>query len=368
MDEHDNPNPEAANQAEIAKTLNEVQVLDPELLEHPETRLLVELGAQYGTEVTRDFGTPAEPKWASGEHETGVLMTFHNGGEDGHTSVGPEGVGVPRNVLMIAKAVNEAAGREVFDPMMRATAFYSAEAHDSQQLCGRSLLPEGQGEGRGDERLSAQDARERYQEAGGDENTGNLIHDAVMVTAWNPNTGAQNVQYDAWRADPDNPEATRAILVQELVAAADLLSSVSERGPLGAIEYSFESLCFNQNNQAVQEHLRTQGIDPDSITSMEQFVDVVGDDPALRESFAKLIAGQKAFFTTYLKYSDEAIRAACGRGIDDLFPLRQRNADILEQFAEGLENGTETPRSVWEKARALAGYDDSHVAAESMPV
>src|SRR4051812_18015133 len=123
---------------EVEKALAEVRVLDPELLERSDTSQLVELGLQIGKEVTEYFGTPSAPKWASGAHETSVIMSYHNGGEDGHTSVGPEGAGVPRNVLLIAKAVNDAAGREVYDPLMRATAFYAAESHDSRQLCGRA--------------------------------------------------------------------------------------------------------------------------------------------------------------------------------------------------------------------------------------
>jgi hypothetical protein len=342
---------------ELEKTLAEVAILDPELLEREDTRLLVELGARFGKEVTEDFGTPAEPKWASGSHEVDVIMSYHNGGEDGHTSVGPEGAGVPRNVLLIAKAVNDAAGREIFDPMARATSFYAAEAHDSRQLCGRALLPEGEGEGHGDERLSAEDARDRYLRAGGDPEVAQEAYEDLMATAFNPDTGAQNVNYEAWRANPNDPKLTRAVLGQELTAAADFLGPTSPRGPLGAIEYSVEVMCLGQKNQIIQERLRLQGIEPTSVTSMDELFDLIAQDEVLRSAFADIVAGQAAFFSDYLKFSDEAIRAACGKGIDDLFPGRLENAAILAQYAESLQAG-EHPITIWQQARVWAGYPE----------
>jgi hypothetical protein len=146
---------QSVDNAEIQAALAEIQALDTELTARPETRQLVEMGVQFGVEITANFGTPDNPRWADGTVEHGVFMSYHNGGPDGHTSVGPKGSGVPRNVLLISHAVNNAAGYEVFDPLMRATAFYSAEAHDEKQLCGRTLLPEGQVAGNGDERMSA---------------------------------------------------------------------------------------------------------------------------------------------------------------------------------------------------------------------
>ena len=137
------------NSPELLNVIVEVQRLDPELLATEETKQLVMLGAEFGREVTEHYGTPAHPKWATGSFETDVFMSYHNGGEDGHTSVGPRGAGVPRNVLIIAEAVNSAAGQEIYSPLMRAAAFCAAEAHDSHQLCGRTLLPEGQGEDTG---------------------------------------------------------------------------------------------------------------------------------------------------------------------------------------------------------------------------
>ena len=348
---------EAATDQGIEEVWAEVRALDPELLESEETRKLVELGAQFGEKVTGDFGTPDAPKWASGTHETGVFMSYHNGGEDGHTSVGAQGVGVPRNVLVIAKAVNDAAGSEVYTPPMRARSFYGAEAHDSAQLCGRALLPEGQGEGRGDERLSAEAARDRYLSAGGDEAAARQIYDDVMATAFNPVTGTQNVDYTAWHADPSNAEALTAVLEQELTAAADLLGPTRPRGPLGAVEYSVESLCLAQKEGVVQQRLRAQGIEPASITDTAQLLDVIAEDEVLRGAFADTVAGQSKFFSDFLRYSDEAIRTVCGQSIDDLFPGRLENAATLAQYAEALRAG-EHPRAVWQHARQLAGYQE----------
>ncbi|HSX01356.1 MAG TPA: hypothetical protein VLF67_03890 [Candidatus Saccharimonas sp.] len=117
-----------------ADIVAEVTKLDPELMLAPETRRLVEVGAAAIVDVTDQFGTPHHPKMTSGTHEKAVLMTYHNGGrfteeggDHGYTSIGPEGVGVPRNVLVIAAAVNEAAKHaglpEVYSAKMRAQGF-----------------------------------------------------------------------------------------------------------------------------------------------------------------------------------------------------------------------------------------------------
>src|SRR5262245_5215766 len=113
--------------------------LDAALFASAQTRALVELGLDATAEVTARYGTPAAPHWASGEVETEVFMSYHNGGEDGHTSVGPLGDGVPRNALLIANAVNAVAGREVIGVRLRAVAFAAGCFHDHTQLCGRSL-------------------------------------------------------------------------------------------------------------------------------------------------------------------------------------------------------------------------------------
>ena len=178
-------------------------------------------------------------------------------------------------------------------------------AHDSRQLCGRALLPEGQGEGRGDERLSAEEAAARYLAAGGDPTVAEQVYDDDMATAFNPQTGAQNVDYEVWEVDRTNPAATEVVLGQELSAAADLLGPTGPRGPLGAIEYSVESLCLAQKDQVVQQRLRAHGIDPTTVTSMDQLFDLIGQDEVLRGAFADTVAGQSKFFSNYLKFSDK---------------------------------------------------------------
>src|SRR5690349_7667750 len=96
---------------EFRLRLEEDRNLDPELVDFSDqTRELVELGLETMSQVTEKFGTPEKPKLASGTFEKSVFMGYHNGGENGHSSVGPNGVGVPRNVLVIARAVNEPAG------------------------------------------------------------------------------------------------------------------------------------------------------------------------------------------------------------------------------------------------------------------
>jgi hypothetical protein len=340
----------------IAHVRAAVEVLDPALLERPETRLLVDLGAQFGHEVTAQYGTPAAPQWASGSHETDVFMSYHNGGPDGHTSIGAQGAGVPRNVLVIARAVNKAAGWEVYDPLMRATGFYVAWTHDSNQLCGRSLVLASQGEGPGDERLSADEARARYLEYGGTLNIAGKVYDGVMATAFNPATSTQNVGYEAWHSNPGDPEVMRSVLGQELVAAADLLGPVVSHGPLGAIQYSVESLCLQQNDQVLQEALSVNGESLASITAMEQLLARMGGDDRLRSLFIDTMERQVTFFTSHLQYSDQVIREVLGgRGIEDLFPGRSANARIIERDVAALRSGLTTPVMVWHRAqRAVA--------------
>lgn len=322
-----------------------VAELDPALLETPGTRSLIELGSAFIVEVTERFGTPAAPRWASGTVETDVFMAYHCGGHDGHTSVGPLGAGVPRGVLQIAAAINDAAGREVVDPLLRATLFVAAAAHDHTQLCGRALLPEGHDHHHGDERLSAATARARCLELGADHEVAALAYVSVLATAFDPVSKRQNVDYD---------HTARAILAQEITAAADLLSLTAPRGPLGSVEMVSESLCLRQRGRMVQRRLPMAA----SINSVPWLLDCIDTDPELRAAFAEGIAGQIAFFSGH-RYSDARIRAVCGAGIDELFPGRPGNVETLELFAGLLEeHGT---RELWtvagDMARAPAAAD-----------
>lgn len=333
--------------------------LDVQLFSHSnESAKLVVTSIDFGKEVTEKFGTPDKPKWTSGRHERRVFMSYHNGGEDGHTSIGPHGAGVPRNVILLAHAVNEAAGEEIFDPIDRATGFYAANAHDLRQLCGRTLLSEGQGKGRGDELLSAQIAAEnypswRYLEAGGDPQVARHIYEGVMATAYNPETKTQNVDYKAWLENPNDPEIVQSLLNQELVAGGDWLGPTTPRGPLGAIEYAVEILFLKQRDQIGQKRLRTRGIEPASIQNMEQMMQIIGDDEVLSEIFTELVAEQGVFFKRHLRYSDKAIRSVCGKGIDELFPGRMPNGAILDTAAVALKRKEEKPITVWKGARSL---------------
>ncbi|WP_433734893.1 hypothetical protein ACQP0C_41765 (plasmid) [Nocardia sp. CA-129566] len=326
----------------ITATLDAVADLDPSLLADPHTRVLIELGAQFITEVTDRYGSPAAPRWASGTVETDVLMCYHNGGTDGHTSAGPLGAGVPRGVLQLANAVNSTAGREVIDPLLRAAAFTAACAHDHTQLCGRSLLPEGQGPDRGDERLSAETARIRCLDTGVPAEVADLVHVAITATAFDPETRSQNVDYDAY---PD-----RVVLAQEMTAAADLLSLATRRGPLSSLEMVCESLCLHQRGRLVQQQLPAAA----AINNPAWLLDCIDVDPELHAAFNEAVVGQAKFFAGH-RYSDRAIRQACGASVDDLFGGRQANAELLEIFVGLLRDG-HSPRELWNCARDMAGY------------
>jgi hypothetical protein len=345
-----------AVEARVEKT----RQLDPELLENAETRELVELGAEVGQKITDTYGTPDRPRAASGTHEEGVYMSYHNGGEDGHTSIGEQGAGVPRNVLLIAKAVNNAAGYEVYPVQERAKVLHAAWAHDSEQLCGRTLLPEGQGEGRGDERLTAAAAHDRLVQAGR-EDVADDVRDLIMTTAWNPQTSTQNIGYDRLAANPGNPVVLQQALNRELIGAADLLSPSSVRGPLGTIEYAVERMFLHSpapqgiESQPAQRRLAELGIQVADIASMEQMMEVISGDPVLQSTFTKVLEGDPVFYADQLKYSDRLIRQACGQGIDDLFPLREANSSTLALHVLRLHSGR-TPLDIWRLARAHAGY------------
>lgn len=356
----DNAEPRAVDVAALAvdRTVEIVNELDPELADNETTRKLVEMGAVSGYEVTEKYGTPDSPKVASGTFEKNVVMTYHNGGDDGHTSAGEQGAGVPRNVLRIARAVNEAAGREVYPADDRATAFYAAEQHDKIQLCGRSLLPEGQGGlDSGDERLSAEEARQQLLDAGVSEEKAAEAYDLVLSTAWNPQTNTQNVRREDVPLDPRDPQGLRVILGRELLTCADLLSPSTERGVLGTVEYAVERLCLVQNGQVMQQRLREMDIDPAAIGNMEQLMEVISDDPALTQAFTEVLSGDPAFYADYLRYEDAAIKTVTGgKGIDELFPgQRLLNASTLAQHVMRLEAGT-PPVAVWRRARRDAGY------------
>ena len=341
--------------------LADVRQLDPELLERADTRPLVEMGVQFQAEVTAEHGTPDHPRWHTGTVEERP-MTYHNGGEDGHTSTGERGIGVPRAVLVISGAVNRVAGREVYSPVERATAFDAACAHDRDQNCGRALLPEGQqGAEYGDERLSAERVRDQIRNldpttaAQLPPSTADRAYDDVMATAFNPETKTQDIHYEAWTAAPDDPEVQRAVLGQELVAAADLLSLTHPRGPVGSVENIVETMASNVNDRMLQAALQARDIDTTGEAPMEQILDIIGEDATLRAKFSELMDGQSGFFTGF-QYSDRAIRAACGQGIDDLFPGRAENAATLTGYADALRSDSISPKGIWQQARVRAGY------------
>ncbi|MFI8977508.1 hypothetical protein ACIGO9_31830 [Nocardia asteroides] len=314
--------------------------LDPELFADPTTTTLVELGAGFISEVTDRYGSPSRPVWATGKLHSEVFMAYHCAGPDGHTSVGPLGDGVPRAALHLTAAINRQANREVLDPLLRAIVFYAACAHDHTQLCGRALLPEGQGSDRGDERLSALEARQRADAAGLPADVGVLAQILVMATAFDPTSRTQNVDYK---------RTSRAVLAQEVTAAADLLSLTSRRGPLSALEMVCESLTTPSYDRIVHRQFAAAT----AIHEPAWLLDCISGDPILTCKFRQGLHAQVEFFLTH-RFSDPHIRQACGLGIDELFPGRADNADVLAEYITLLND--HTPRELWNVARTNAGY------------
>lgn len=326
-----------------ADQIRHVAELDATLFASAQTRALIEIGLDAAAEVTDRYGAPDRPRWASGTVESEVFMAYHCGGQDGHTSVGPRGDGVPWGVLLIADAVNAAAGREVIGAGLRAAAFTAACLHDHTQLCGRSLAPEGQGEGRGDERISAVTAVSRCLDAGISDDAAALVGMGMRATAFDPATKAQHVEYDGIPED--------SVIVQELVACADLLSLTSRRGPLGSLEMIAEGLCLRSAGRLAQARLGAR-----RPRDLGEFYAAAGLDAQLHAAVITALHSQSTFFSGFV-FADRALRELTGGpGIDALFPGRGANAARLAAAAAELTDRTVTPAQVWEQIRADAGY------------
>jgi hypothetical protein len=155
--------------------------------------------------------------------------------------------------------------------------------------------------------------------------------------------------------DAHDPYLTQKVLGQELTGAADLLNPTGKRGLLGAVESCVEAMSLGLKSSVIQERMRARDIRPESVTSMKQMLEVIGNDDVLRQEFADAILGSAVLYSDYLKYSDEAIRAVCGKGIDELFPGRPENATALPHYGAALRAGT-PPLEIWRHARAVAGY------------
>lgn len=330
-----------------------VRELDPDLFNSPACHTLTELGLEFCADTTKRFGTPHQLVWTSGSYEFRVCTIYHSGGDDGHTSVGPLGAGAPRNGLIIAQQVNQAAGREVYTPLMRAIVFCALAGHDYCQLCGRSLLPyESGGPQSGDEYASAMHVKTRYLTVGYNKYIANQLYKNVLSTAYNPIEHSQNVDYGAWYTSAD---PIWDILQQELAAAADLFGVISRRGALNAIEHVIESMCLVRNDCILQERLMVRGIDPHKITTVPALLKIIGTDRVLRKVFIALFAEQPIFLDT-LVYSDRAIKVACGYRIDELFPgKREESKGLLDKIAHSLRCGN-SPLNAWLIARRYAGY------------
>jgi hypothetical protein len=332
------------NNSLTASMLLQARGLDPELFETSYARDLVELGATIAAEVTDRFGTPETPKWASGQVETDVYMSYHNGGPDGHTSIGPAGAGIMRNVCLLSARINQAAGRQILDANLRARAFFAACAHDFFQLNGRALLPEGRGRGRGDERLSAEYASELFL-AKFPEKDSRAVYKDVCATAFDHGSSGHYIDYGPLDASPVAQETTLGLLEQEVVACADTLNIALPQGPLCAIQSSVESMCFVRNGRVIQSRLGAKAL---KITGMAHMMAAISSDPQLSQIFSGQVEHSAAFFTK-LQFSDRVIRGTCGRRIDDLFGGRDANVKTLTDFAHSLRSG-QTPLDIWQLA------------------
>jgi hypothetical protein len=366
---------QAALESYTQRMLATVGVLDPEILEDDETRFVVELGAIFGFKITEEFGTPDQPRWTSGVYAREAFMARHNGGDDGHTSVGERGAGVPRNVLLIAQAVNQHAGEVVYDPHQRALAFYAAMAQDLHQLEGRALYPNEVNDfAYSNEGLSVRAATSRYIRAMTDHTVddvdqarvlretradANRIQEYIKATAMNSIIGVQAVHYTGLRYQPLNMSLWDSVLGQELVACADLLAANTRRGPLSAIEAAVEELGMPSGEHKLQMLLYEQDVEYWNIDTMAGLLVAMQDNIYLRDAFIAQLQRQAEYVASGLEYCDETIEEVCGKRMDHLFGHREENARILSGYAlELYKDDTISVLSVWHRARELAGYTE----------
>lgn len=327
------------NNLETVAILHEVAQLDPTLLSQPETYEMIEIGADFINEVTREHGTPAQPKWHTGSRES-TYMTYHNGESgtsQGHTSADIDGAGVPRNVLIITDAIHAVAGREIIPAASRARLFGAACAHDVVQLCGRSSIY-----ANGDEEQSANRLDHTLKEAGYDEAYRKQAVLDVTATTFHPTNGTQII---------DNRQPAASILEQQIIACADLLSPTTPRGTLGAFEWALEELGLPSQDRILHERMIANGVRAEEIAHLGAFVAFVESDEPLRLKAAASLAEQANFHTSF-SYSDELIQAACGSNIDQLFPGRERTVSKLQAYGAAALAG-DSLVTLWEDAHNL---------------
>ncbi|HSX15254.1 MAG TPA: hypothetical protein VLF40_00520 [Candidatus Saccharimonadales bacterium] len=333
---------EARLSPEAQAIFDEVAVLDPELLETPETRRLVEIGAAYILEVSGRYGSPAVPRWQRGSVDE-TIMTYHNGeseGSHGHTSVGADGVGVPRGVLVIAAGINARAGYEVVGRQQRALLFAAATAHDVVQLCGRSVAV-----ANGDEEQSANRLRSTLQQSGFSEAIAAEGACYVEASKYDPTKGQQVIIEDGM--------PFQTVLGQQILAAADLLSPATRRGALGSMEWTLEESGLGSKDRVLQTALAEAGLEPADVPDLATLHAFVDAAPQLKARFAASLRGQAGWIEG-LRYTDSAIRAVCGAGIDDMFPGgRMQTAANLRMVADLADRGV-AMASLWQVASDLA--------------
>ena len=320
------PEQPLSHEAIIAQT-NEI---DPGLAEADQ--LFIEAGATLIRRVTELYGTPGRAQWAEGSREA-TIMLYHNGesaASPGHTSSGAHGAGVPRNALVIARAVNAQAGRELLSPNERARMFAAAAGHDLVQLCGRAAeFPRD-----GDETLSAQAVYNELRRRGASLEDAEDAAYEVLATTFDQ--GAQRIDYSRRAA---------SILTQQIVASADLFGLTTPRGARGAVEYAVESLGLQLHGRLLQQHLRPDEMSPGASSTPRDLLARIEQIPALRARLIATVQSQAGFAANFA-FSDQAVREACGASIDSLSPGRPATVASLQSFAVRAAAGEPLP-AIW---------------------
>jgi hypothetical protein len=301
--------------------MGQIEQQDPELLADPKLVVYARIGAAYIRTISEHYGTPARPQWCTGS-EKSTFMSFHNGqSEDssGHTSMDPEGFGVPFNVLSIAKQLNHLAdldGRpEVVNPLQRARALGAACAHDYVQLCGRSIFLRDKTrlEERGDEYLSAHNSYLTARANGiGLDDAGQMAID-LLATQCDPKTGQQLIDYT---------QSESSVLEQETVAGADLISVVRSHSPWTNFLYSIE-LCDAELQQAIT----AEGRQAQDYQTIDDILHLIGRHAPLREAFNKNILYGFTFVKN-IRYQDSTIQRLGHTTIENIF-VHKRGSIVL---------------------------------------
>lgn len=321
--------------------IEQIQACDPEIMNDPQLAVYGYVGAAYIRQITEAYGTPARPLWHEGSNDA-TFMTFHNGQSpesSGHTSMDPEGFGVPHNALIMTRRINTLAreeGRpEPVNPLQRARLLGAACAHDYIELCGRSIhLPDRSVvEKSGDEYMSSRNAFITFTANGVSNENAEQIAVDILATQCDPATLRQLIDYS-------QPEAS--IFEQEILAGSDLVSGVRYFSPWTNLLYSVE-LCGAELKTAMDAEQKQ----PSDFPTIKDILRLIGRHPALHQAFNNNVLFGPTFVDK-LNYQDSAIRRLANTDIERIFAHSRSTTSSLTRQVSNLVESGRSPLQIYE--------------------